>query len=210
MNRWLTRTLRRAVLGSFVLFLPLAAAGATITHLVDSMDSLYFTDWGHPYNVLPFSTNESSALGRGDPAEVVSNFSGAFNFAGAGTLEVTASGSNAISATISFGPDGSPPGIFRALTVYSLIGVWSESSTEIDPLGDAFFVGSAATLAVPAGPSAYLWLAFNDGIYDDNLDQPSPGFSVTLTTVPEPSSLVLLIAGLGLAVGVGRRRAADR
>ena len=63
---------------------------------------------------------------------------------------------------------------------------------------------------MPIGPSAFLWLGFNDGIFDDNLDAPldgGPGFSVSLTGVPEPSTLVLLALVLGMARISSRRRA---
>lgn len=163
-------------------------------HLVDSMDNLYHDDWGHPYNIPPFNdgNNEFGAIGRGDPAQAVST-----DFAAFAEVEIEATGSNAINSSTLHGPDGLPS-LFRALRVYSLIGVWSESSTLIDPIGNAFFIGDSAILAVPSAPSAFLWLGFNDGKFDDNLDQHSPGFSVTLTGVPEPSTLALFALALAL------------
>jgi hypothetical protein len=158
------------------------------------MDNLYFTNWGHPYNVPPFNdgNNEFGAIGRGDPAQPV-----AADFAGFDQVVVSATGSNAINDSFAFGPDGNPPGVFRALTVYSLIGVWSSSFVDIVPLGTSFFIGDSAILTVPSSPSAFLWLGFNDGIFHDNDDQPSAGFSVTLTGVPEPSTLALFALALG-------------
>jgi hypothetical protein len=189
------------VLAGSLVLLPLPAS-ASVIHLVDSMDNLYFTDWGHPYNVPPFNdgNNEFGAIGRGDPAQPV-----AADFAGFDQVVVSATGSNAINGSTSFGPDGNPPALFRALTVYSLIGVWSSSSAAILPLGNAFFIGDSAILPVPSSPAAFLWLGFNDGKFDDNLDQPSPGFSVTLTGVPEPSTLGLFVLALGL-LRASRRR----
>ncbi len=160
------------------------------------MDALYFTDWGHPYTeTYNGSNNEAAGLGRGTPADVVP-----MDFAAFAEVEIGATGLNAINGTIAFGPDGTGPS-FRALPRYSLIGVWSTSSSDIVPIGGSFFVGDSATLLVPSAPSAYLWLGFNDGIFDDNQAAPlngGPGFSVTLTGVPEPSMLALFALALGL------------
>jgi len=166
-------------------------------HLVDSMDALYFTSWGHPYTAIYDGTNNQAAgVGRGAPAEAVPT-----DFAAFAEVEIAATGANAINGTSAFGPDGISGSFFRALPVYSLIGVWSTSSSAIVPIGGSFFIGDSATLLVPSAPSAFLWLGFNDGIFDDNLDAPlngGPGFSVTLTGVPEPSTLALFALALAL------------
>lgn len=182
-----------------------ARSEAIVIHVVDSSRNLFFDNWGHPYNIPPFNAtnNEFGALGRGAAPEVVSNQIGALNFAGLGDLTLTASGTNAINAVTTWGPDGRPSPPFRGLPAYSLIGVWSGSFASIVPLGSHFLVGSAATLTVPGGPAAYLWLGFNDGIFEDNDDNPGlgSGFSVSVSPlpepVPEPSSLLLFALGLG-------------
>lgn len=190
-----------------------AAQATIITHRVDAMQNLYFDAWGHPYTEtwdgVTRESNERSGINRGQPAEVVSNVSGAFNFAGWGSVHVQANGQSAINGTIAYGPDGvgGPP--WRELLLYSLIGVWSTSDTGIANNGDPFNVGSINELMVPSGPSAYLFLAFNDGNYDDNNDGPlfgAGGYTVRLSEspIPEPASAGLI--ALGLSVLVLRRR----
>lgn len=204
---WRMHLRTRFVLAIALLVGSSSAHAVVISHSVDSMDNLYFTDWGHPYNVPPFDlTNvEFGALGTGEPAEVVSSEGLAENFAGFGTVDIVAAGEIAINGSTLWGPDGAKSPLFRGLPVYSLIGVWSRSGSAIDPIGGSFFVGSENSLSVPGGPSAYLWLGFNDGIFLDNLDAPlfgGPGFDIPeITPVPEPASNALLVLGLGFLIG---------
>lgn len=73
------------------------------------------------------------------------------------------------------GPDGDsslPPPSYRGLPTYSLIGRWSTDPNTLNTstvAGEAFEVGSIATLTAPAGPGPYyLFLGENDGVFTDN------------------------------------------
>jgi hypothetical protein len=75
--------------------------------------------------------------------------------------------------------------------------------------------GGSATLTIPAG-AAYIFFSPNDDLFQDNSNATSPPFGVTISraSVPEPSSLVLLVTSvlfspaLALARRRNRRRAA--
>lgn len=206
----------------FTLLLTLASAVAsaysvTINQAVGGTDNLYYTDWGHWYTVW----DNDHAIGN--PASVaasaVSLGGSAFNFSGFDTLSVSASGIVVDRGVTATGPDGCAPScgsedsIFRLLPVYSLIGIWSSSATEILPFGDwtntssglgLLEIGSLADLTVPDFASAYLFLAENDGYFDDN----SGHYDVTIVaSVPEPAPLALLAVGL-FAIVMMRRRSA--
>jgi hypothetical protein len=70
-------------------------------------------------------------------------------------------------------------------------------------------IGNGAYFAVgtnfngTANASGALKLFYWDSFTDDN----SGSVSATITTVPEPASMALLLAGLGIVVGLARRRA---
>ena len=103
-------------------------------------------------------------------------------------IEITATGSVQDHASEWSGPDGHPryqSWIFRGLKVYSLIGRWSTDPDVLDnssAVGPPFYVGSHAILYAPANPGTYyLFLAENDGLFDDN----AGAYTVTATwTVP--------------------------
>jgi hypothetical protein len=161
------------------------------------MDNLYFEDWGHPF---------SDALGDGSAARSVREDGSAFNFSGFGPFAISATGSVQDPGTTFTGPDGSG-GVFRGLTVYSMIGLWSATSDSITEIGTPFVVGSAASLGVPNAPAAYLFLAENDGIFSDNLaGQYDVTLEVELVPVPIPAALPLLLAGLAGGLALLRRR----
>lgn len=174
-----------------------------ITHHVDAHENLYNTVWAGGTNPYASAIATPGAL----DAQVVEFGGTGFNFATGGLLTIAA-GCAVDAAASCTGPDGTA-GLFRDLPVYSLIGIWSSSATEIDPLGSAFFVGSSLSFVTPAGASAYLFLAENDGVFSDN---GGPGYDVTIdftpdapAAVPEPGTLALM--GLGvIGLGIFRRK----
>ncbi|MDB6060758.1 MAG: hypothetical protein JWM78_861 [Verrucomicrobiaceae bacterium] len=192
------------------------AYSVSIEQTVDSRDNLYYTDWGHW-----FTTAADNALGNPDsnPASSVAQNGTPFNFADFTTLSINASGSVIDHFGTATGPDGDTctpnclfnDGYFRKLPAYSLIGIWSSSATEIVPFGDwkdltsglgLLFIGSHLDLTIPSFPSAYLFLAENDGGFADNFGK----YTVQLVaSVPEPGSLALLVVGFAMLI-VTRRR----
>src|SRR5690606_37511840 len=171
-------------------------------------DNLFYTDWGHWFT-------QAGDRGLNEPgsqaASAVPFGGGGFNFAAFDTLSISARGTAVQDADAAFDADGScvsgcgnlyfGGADFRAdgLSVYSLIGIWSKSATEIDPFyeGDhgwrdidsglgLLLIGSGRELVVPDFASAYLFLAVNDGGFADNRG----AYDVHITaSVPEPAPL---------------------
>ncbi len=176
------------------------ASAATLSHVVGPKDNLYFTAWGHPHGTAP---------GTGVAARSVTDGFNPFNFSGLGSIGVLATGCIVDASAACTGPEGLT-GLFRGLTIYSMIGVWSSSGNTVTAIGSAFDVGASNTLIVPIAPSAFLFLGENDGNFADNLQGQ---YNVTLTyqtsVVPVPAALPLLLSGFaGLALFGRRRRAA--
>jgi len=209
------------LLGFFALTVSSAQAAFIFTE-VKATSALYFDDWGHPYTEtwdgVTRESNERSGVGRGKKPKAIASFAGAFDFrgpAGSDSFYLLAGGEAGINAERSYGPNGVGGPFWRGLRLYSLIGVWSSTSNGIDPIGDPFFVGTGGNFDVPSVSSAYLFLGFNDGNFDDNPNNsqynvlvitPASGPTSSLsfvdgdfpTSVPEPASLSLLLAGFGL------------
>lgn len=221
--------MRRTV--SALLFLSLSAiANANSIILdpvsVDGRDNLFYEAWGHWFTLA-----EDHALAQpgSNPAHAVMQGGLNYNFSSFDSIAITASGGVVADGAFSVGPDGvltcascevdypyyhSPGGAIPgySLPVYALIGIWSSSPNEIVPFGDwadvtsglgLLFIGSNRNLAVPNGPSAYLFLAENDGIFADN----SGAFDVSISAnvVPVPAAGGLMLTSLLLLVGARRR-----
>jgi hypothetical protein len=100
------------------------------------------------------------------------------------TVTISATGCASLVGSNCFGPNGTNQ-VYRGLPVYSLIGAWSTSPTELTGstvVGQSFFIGSSATLAAPSGPGPYyLFVAFNDGHFADNSTSTSYGYTLSTT-----------------------------
>lgn len=146
----------------------------THTHIVGGRDNLYNTEWS-PAGDMPNPYPGGSGL---DARCVEGGFGNAYNFSGVSSIAVTATGSVVDYATTASDANGwGWQNIFRDLPVYSLIGLWSSTSSSITAIGQPFFVGTSKTLTVPQGSSAFLFLAENDGGFYDNSGQ----YNVSLT-----------------------------
>lgn len=193
------------------------AAPFTFADVVDSHDNLFYTNWGHW-----FTTDDDKALGAvgSNPARAAESGGTAFNFAaGYNTLKIEASGNVIAHFNVWTGPNGCESdacefkdGFFRKVPVYGLIGIWSRSATEIIPFGDwkditsglgLLFIGASRQLQIPNAPSAYLFLAENDGGFADN----EGFFNVRFTAdVPEPGTMGLMLSGMLGIMYFGSRR----
>jgi hypothetical protein len=145
-----------------------AQAISGIPVFVSGKSSLY-NDWLYPYGGDTYDATPvpGMALGTGDQAAIVAT--GCATLAGANTTCIS--------------PAGQPARLYRGLPVYSLIGAWSTSATQLTGstvVGKAFYVGASATLNVPTGAGPfYLFLGVNDGYVGDN----KGGFDVVVTPI---------------------------
>jgi len=182
-----------------IIYAPLTQAALIGIDNVYGENSLYTTDWGHSYNTG--TGNEYNALGRGDPAEAWQDTAGhAYGFSSSDRILISASGCVVDLGTECTGPDYLGGG-FRGLPVYSLIGIWSQSMTEISPVNNPFLVGSSLDLIVPDNGLSplYLFLATNDGDFSDNYNHSNNTYSVSieqLSNVPLPAAFWLMLSGL--------------
>jgi|AZIJ01.1.fsa_nt_gi hypothetical protein len=176
---------------------------------VEGRNNLYYDDWGHAYTTG--NNNQFNALDRGDAARAFAVDSQPYGFSSGDLLQISAGGC-VVDAGSQCTEPGYAGGAFRALPVYSLIGLWSTSPLSIDPLelfsgvNPAFFIGDFLDVVVPNAISPlYLFLATNDGIFSDNsgaysvrIDSLSiDGISIdSISHVPTPSVIYLLLIGL--------------
>ncbi len=198
---------------ALVLIICSASAGAssiTINYDVSALDSLFYTDWGHAYNVSG-AGNEYDALNRGVAADNVD-----YAFTSGQALSISATGCVRDAGRSCTDADGYDHP-FRGLDVYSLIGIWSGSDTEINPIGDTFVLGSDIDLIAPQYDGLlYLFLGENDGIFADNYSCNfhhqcfAKNYHVSITTtpsaVPVPAAMWLFGSGLLGLIGVAKRK----
>ena len=85
------RSIKAAAALMFIVFSAPSYA-LMITETVGGMDNLYFTDWGHIFNEGAGDGTQFNALGTGVAASSVESGGGAFNFSGAVSIGITASG----------------------------------------------------------------------------------------------------------------------
>ncbi len=184
----------------------------TLTDTVSSTQNLYHNDWGHPYNIP--GSGESDALGTGTAPL---SFGNGFAFTPNQDISITATGCVVDAGSLCTGAEGLS-GLFRGLTVYSLIGIWSSDVNAIKPIqggaNPAFFVGANLNLKIPAYTnSLYLFLGENDGNFNDN----SGFYTVTITgkdpspivpspEVPEPTSMFGIFSILSLGAFLRERK----
>ncbi|PCI68738.1 MAG: hypothetical protein COB26_07220 [Piscirickettsiaceae bacterium] len=166
------------------------------TDVVDGTNSLYTSDWGHPYNTG--SGNESNAIARGNNPQAFEVLLNPFAFTSGMNLRISASGLVVDDGSRATGP-GEHGGDFRNLPVYGLIGIWSSDPNSILPVevdlisvNPAFYIGDLLNLVVPTYTSSlYLFMADNDGGFADN----SGFYSVRIEQIPAPSALLLMLIG---------------
>ncbi len=204
------------------------ASVITLEHVIDGKDNMYFENWGHWFEETQRVKNKEdsqnasavSAFGPADP----------WNFGGVGMIDISVTGSVQDAGSLRTDANGNcveAGDCWRDIDVnagdnvyyqpvYSVIGIWSRNATSIVPILDsltrssaelshaAFLVGTDAHIEAPDVEFAYLFLAENDGVFSDN--QFSYLANITYS-VPEPGSILLLLAGLfGLLLTRKRNR----
>jgi hypothetical protein len=85
------------------------------------------------------------------------------------------------------------------VNLMELVGTFADSQGTV--VGTPFFIGLSRVVTVPAGATR-LQLGVNDDVFGDN----GGAFEVTITNVPEPRTVLLMLSGLGmLLLGANRR-----
>ncbi len=193
------------------------ASVITLEHVVDGTDNMYYDDWGHWF----VETQEDAQKSGSQHASAVSasGVSDPWNFGGVGMIDISVTGSVKDAGSLRTDADGNcveAGDCWRDIDVgagdnvyyqpiYSVIGIWSSDATSIVPILDsltrtaeelshaAFLVGTNALIEAPDVEFAYLFLAENDGMFSDN----DFSYLANITyNVPEPGSILLLLAGL--------------
>jgi hypothetical protein len=182
----------------------------TYTQQVNARDNLYNTDWlGNPFsdiwddgswNPYPKALNTPGAW----DARAVEDSAGNIVDFSKGLLSLTSTGKVVDAGTTQTDANGQG-WLFRDLSVYSLIGLWSSTTNSITAMGNAFFIGTSANFSAPL-ETAYLFLANNDGIFDDNSGYYDVTIKVENMAVPLPASIWLIISGVMVFLGFSRQQ----
>jgi len=85
------------------------------------------------------------------------------------------------------------------INLMELVGTFADSQGAI--VGTPFFIGLSRVVTVPAGATR-LQLGVNDDVFGDN----GGAFDVTVTNVPEPSTVLLMLCGLGALIIAAKPR----
>ena len=201
------------ILGLILFTLSSPVFATTYEHQVDAHENLYNTDWtGNPFSDAwdddddlwyPYDNDSALNTPGAIDARAVKNGSGNSVDFSKGLLSIIATGEVKDAGTTSSDADGHD-WIFRDLTVYSLIGLWSSTADSITAMGSAFFIGTGGDFVAPLD-TAYLFLAENDGIFEDN----SGHYDVTIDfpniAVPIPASIWLIVSGFICFLGFRSR-----
>ncbi len=136
---------------------------------------------------------------------------------------VTCPGATLDSAIVTFSGLGNEALDFSAYLTGAILGVTFNSSGEVSGLNTSFigsvqsttlpsneyfnllFSGSSVLLSYMSGPHDSPGCAFIPGS-DCGSSVTAPGHGLTITLVPEPSTYVMLLAGLGMVGFLARRR----
>ena len=202
------------ILSLILLTLSSPIFATTYDHQVDARENLYNADWiGNPFSDVwddgfwyPYDNDSALNTPGAINARAVKDGSGhAVDFSN-GLLSIIAKGEVKAFGDKFTGPGGDvdEDWLFRDLTVYSLIGLWSSTANSITAMGSAFFIGTGGNFVAPLD-TAYLFLAENDGIFEDNSGHYDVTIDFTNIAVPIPASIWLIVSGFICFLGFRSR-----